>query len=91
MTCLPVATRLQKALPAAFQHQAGLTVAGLSVSEPIVLAGILIGAMVPFLLLTAFYHEWRMSAMSLVALPLLGYPLVRLGKRLRRASTINST
>ncbi|HXV60306.1 MAG TPA: sodium-translocating pyrophosphatase [Vicinamibacteria bacterium] len=37
------------ALMAAFQQQAGLNVAALSVSEPIVLAGILVGAMVPFL------------------------------------------
>ena len=46
-----------------------------------------VGAMVPFLLLTALFHEWRMSLVALVALPLLGYPMVRLGKRLRRAST----
>jgi len=46
-----------------------------------------VGAMVPFVVLTAFWHEWRMSLVSAVALPLLGYPMVRLGKRLRRAST----
>jgi subfamily B ATP-binding cassette protein MsbA len=44
-------------------------------------------AMVPFLVLVAFYHEWRMSLLAMIALPLLGYPMVRLGKRLRRAST----
>jgi subfamily B ATP-binding cassette protein MsbA len=44
-------------------------------------------AMVPFLFVTAFYHEWRMSLLALVALPLLGYPMVRLGRRLRRAAT----
>ena len=48
-----------------------------------------VGAMVPFVALTAFYHEWRMSALAIVALPLLGYPMVRLGKRLRRASTLS--
>jgi K(+)-stimulated pyrophosphate-energized sodium pump len=37
------------ALMAAFQQQAGLTAAGLSIAEPIVLAGILVGGMVPFL------------------------------------------
>ncbi|HSF15690.1 MAG TPA: sodium-translocating pyrophosphatase [Vicinamibacteria bacterium] len=37
------------ALMAAFQQQAGLVATGLSISEPIVLAGILVGAMVPFL------------------------------------------
>jgi subfamily B ATP-binding cassette protein MsbA len=43
--------------------------------------------MAPFLLLTAFYHDWKMSLLALLALPLLGYPLVRLGRRLRRAAT----
>jgi K(+)-stimulated pyrophosphate-energized sodium pump len=37
------------ALMAAFQQQAGLTPDGLSIAQPIVLAGILMGAMVPFL------------------------------------------
>jgi subfamily B ATP-binding cassette protein MsbA len=46
-----------------------------------------VGAMMPFLLLTALVHDWRMTLLSLAALPLLGYPMVRLGKRLRRAST----
>jgi len=46
-----------------------------------------VGAMVPFLILTAFYHEWKMSLVAVVALPLLGYPMVRLGRRLRRAAT----
>jgi subfamily B ATP-binding cassette protein MsbA len=54
----------------------------------IVLADLVrVGAMVPFLILVAFYHEWRMSLLAMVALPLLGYPMVKLGKRLRRAST----
>ena len=44
-------------------------------------------AMVPFLFATALIHEWRMSLVAFVALPLLGYPMVRLGRRLRRAST----
>ena len=46
-----------------------------------------VGAMVPFVLAVALVHEWRMSLLSITALPLLGYPMVRLGKRLRRAST----
>jgi len=46
-----------------------------------------VGAMVPFLILTAVYHEWRMSLIAVVTLPLLGYPMLRLGRRLRRAST----
>jgi ATP-binding cassette, subfamily B, bacterial MsbA len=46
-----------------------------------------VSAMVPFLVGIAIYHEWRMSLVAFVALPLLGYPMVRLGRRLRRAST----
>ncbi|MCP3979574.1 MAG: ABC transporter ATP-binding protein [bacterium] len=46
-----------------------------------------VGAMVPFLLLAAFIHDWRMSLIAVVALPLLAYPMVRLGKRLRSAAT----
>jgi subfamily B ATP-binding cassette protein MsbA len=63
-------------------------VARLQRVSTIVLADLVrVSAMVPFLLFTAFYHEWRMSLVALIALPLLGYPMVRLGKRLRRAST----
>jgi subfamily B ATP-binding cassette protein MsbA len=46
-----------------------------------------VGAMVPFLAITAVYHEWRMSLLAAVMLPVLGYPMVRLGRKLRRAST----
>jgi len=46
-----------------------------------------VGVMVPSLLATAIYHDWRMSLVMIVALPLLGYPTLRLGMRLRRAST----
>ena len=44
-------------------------------------------AMVPFLLVVVLLHDWRTSLLSMIALPALGYPLVRLGRRLRRAST----
>jgi len=46
-----------------------------------------VGAMVPFLLLVAVAHEWRMAVVALLALPLLGWPVMRLGRRLRRAAT----
>lgn len=46
-----------------------------------------VGAMVPFLLITALLHDWRVSLLTMSALPLLAYPMVRLGKKLRRAST----
>jgi subfamily B ATP-binding cassette protein MsbA len=46
-----------------------------------------VGTMVPFMLVVAFVHDWRVSLFALVVLPLLAWPLVRLGRRLRRAST----
>ena len=49
--------------------------------------GVRVLAFVPFLIAASFYHEWRMSLIAFVALPLLGYPMVRLGRRLRRAAT----
>jgi len=49
--------------------------------------GVRVAAMVPFLLAVAFIHEWRMSLLVTVALPLLGWPMVRLGRKLRRAAT----
>jgi subfamily B ATP-binding cassette protein MsbA len=49
--------------------------------------GVRVGAMVPFLLVVAFVHEWRMSLLAIVALPLLAWPMLRLGRRLRRAAT----
>ncbi len=46
-----------------------------------------VAVMVPFLVVVVLIHDWSMSLVALVALPLLGYPMVRLGRRLRRAST----
>jgi len=46
-----------------------------------------VGAMVPFLLITALLHDWRLSLATMGALPLLAYPMIRLGRKLRRAST----
>ena len=43
--------------------------------------------MVPFLLVLVLVHDWRMSVFALVALPALAWPMIRLGRRLRRAST----
>ncbi len=49
--------------------------------------GVRVGTMVPFMLFVAFYHEWRMSLLSLLGLPLLVLPVVRLSRRLRRSFT----
>jgi subfamily B ATP-binding cassette protein MsbA len=46
-----------------------------------------VGTMVPCMLIVAFVHDWRVSLWALVVLPLLAWPMIRLGKRLRRAST----
>jgi subfamily B ATP-binding cassette protein MsbA len=43
--------------------------------------------MVPAVLIMAFITEWRVALLIFVALPLLGYPMIRLGRRMRRATT----
>jgi subfamily B ATP-binding cassette protein MsbA len=48
--------------------------------------GVRVAAMVPFVFVVAFVHDWRMSLLATLALPLLGWPMVRLGRRLRRAA-----
>ncbi len=49
--------------------------------------GVRVGTMVPFLVAVAFVHEWRFSLVAMLGLPLLGYPVVQLSRRLRRAFT----
>jgi subfamily B ATP-binding cassette protein MsbA len=48
-----------------------------------------VGAMVPFMLLVALLHDWRMSLFAILGLPLLAFPMIRLGQRLRRAATVS--
>jgi subfamily B ATP-binding cassette protein MsbA len=48
-----------------------------------------VAAMVPFVALVAFLHEWRMSLLAMVALPLLTFPMIRFGRKLRRAATVS--
>jgi subfamily B ATP-binding cassette protein MsbA len=43
--------------------------------------------LLPFVFLVALWRDWFMTLISFVALPLLCYPMIRLGRRLRRAST----
>ncbi len=45
-----------------------------------------VGAMAPCLLVVVLMHDWRMSVFTLVVLPLLAYPMIRIGRRLRKAS-----
>jgi subfamily B ATP-binding cassette protein MsbA len=56
-------------------------------STTVMANSIRVAAMMPALFVVALLHDWKMTLASLVVLPLLGYPMVRLGKRLRRAST----
>ena len=46
-----------------------------------------VGASVPFVFALALIQDWKLTLVSMVALPLLAYPMVKLSKRLRRAST----
>ncbi|NIM02511.1 MAG: ATP-binding cassette domain-containing protein [Acidobacteria bacterium] len=46
-----------------------------------------VAATVPAILIISFLTEWRLSVLAFVVLPLLGYPMVRLGRRMRRAAT----
>ena len=46
-----------------------------------------VGTMVPFMLLVALLHDWRLTLFALVVLPMVTLPMIRLGRRLRRAST----
>jgi subfamily B ATP-binding cassette protein MsbA len=56
------------------------------VTGPVLADLVRVGTMIPFLFVVALLHEWRISALALVILPALGYPLVRLSRRLRSAA-----
>ena len=63
-------------------------VARLQRSATTMLADLLrVTAMVPAVLIMAFITEWRVALLIFVALPLLGYPMIRLGRRMRKATT----
>jgi subfamily B ATP-binding cassette protein MsbA len=46
-----------------------------------------VGASIPFVLALALFQDWKLTLVAMVALPLLAYPMVKLSKRLRKAST----
>ena len=46
-----------------------------------------VGVAIPLVVILIMVSDWRMSIFSAVVLPALGYPLVRLGKKMRKAST----
>lgn len=45
-----------------------------------------VGAQVPILVALILWRDWRMSLIALVALPVLSWPLIRLSRKLRKAS-----
>ena len=46
-----------------------------------------VGGSMPFTIAVAFFLDWKLTLVAMVALPLLAYPMVKLSKRLRKAST----
>src|SRR5262249_3492294 len=46
-----------------------------------------VGVQAPLVLLLVLVVDWKLSLVAMVSIPMLGYPMVRLSKRLRRAST----
>jgi subfamily B ATP-binding cassette protein MsbA len=46
-----------------------------------------VGAMGPAMLILVLIYDWRMTLFALIVLPLMGYPVLRLGRRLRKAAT----
>jgi subfamily B ATP-binding cassette protein MsbA len=46
-----------------------------------------VGAMAPAMLILVLIYDWRMTLFALIVLPLMGYPIIRLGRRLRKAAT----
>jgi subfamily B ATP-binding cassette protein MsbA len=46
-----------------------------------------VGAMGPAMLILVLIYDWRMTLFALIVLPLMAYPVLRLGKRLRKAAT----
>jgi subfamily B ATP-binding cassette protein MsbA len=84
----------RQSLPFFQAHPTGLIVSRIlndvgrlqRVSTTVLADAVRVGAMVPFVFLVVLIHDWRMSLAAVVALPLVGYSMVRLGRRLRRAS-----
>ncbi len=56
------------------------------VSTEVVVDAIRLGSGIPFLVVLVVLHDWRLSLITPVALVVGGYPMVRLSRRLRKAS-----
>jgi subfamily B ATP-binding cassette protein MsbA len=46
-----------------------------------------VAAMVPAMLALVLIYDWKLTLFALTVLPVMGYPVLRLGRRLRKAST----
>ncbi len=46
-----------------------------------------VSAMAPAMLVLVLIYDWKLTLFALIVLPVMGYPVVRLGKRLRKAAT----
>ncbi len=76
-------------------HQTGLVMSRLlndvqriqRVSTLVLADLVRVGAMAPAMLVLVLVYDWRMTLFALIVLPVMGYPVMRLGRRLRKAST----
>lgn len=76
-------------------HQTGLVMSRLlndvqriqRVSTQVLADLVRVGAMAPAMLILVLIYDWRMTLVALLVLPIMGYPVMRLGRRLRKAST----
>ena len=46
-----------------------------------------VAAMAPAMLVLVLIYDWKLTLFALIVLPVMGYPVMRLGKRLRKAAT----
>ncbi len=46
-----------------------------------------VAAMAPAMLILVLIYDWKLTLFALIVLPVMGYPVVRLGRRLRKAAT----
>ena len=63
-------------------------VARLQETSTVLLADLIkVSVLIPAVLFAAFLHEWRVALLAFIVMPVLGYPMVRLGRRILRAAT----
>ncbi len=46
-----------------------------------------VSAMAPAMLILVLLYDWKLTLFALIVLPVMGYPVARLGRRLRKAAT----